>query len=207
MSLKYSHNDHYVDPETGVLKNKLGIRDEAELEKAEADIISARLFAMDRQPLAGEPDFAFLKALHKFMFGDIYDWAGKLRTVDLAKGGSFFASHPYIESEAQKLFAALAAEKYLAGLDKATFSQRAAYYLSEINALHPFREGNGRVQREFINQIAKRNGFEIDWSPVTPEQMLEASIKSFHGDNSLLSGLIHRNIHDKDRENDLERGR
>ncbi len=197
MSLKYSHNDHYIDPETGVLKNKLGIDNEADLEKAEADIVSARLFALAHQKISGEMDFTVLKFLHKYMFGDIYAWAGEVRTIDLRKGKSLFASHLYIESEAEKLFQALAKEHYLLGLNKDAFSERAAYYLGEINALHPFREGNGRVQREYIHQVARRNGLEIDWSPVTPEQMLHASTKSFNGDYDPLIDLIQTSIHGK----------
>jgi cell filamentation protein len=80
-------------------------------------------------------------------------------------------------------------------LDAAVFSERAAYYLGEINALHPFREGNGRAQREFINHLARANGYVIDWTTMSPEEMTQASIEAFHrGDITKLAALIRYNL-------------
>ncbi len=84
---------------------------------------------------------------------DVYEWAGELRDIDLSKGNSYFANHPHIASAAELIFQKLAKEGYLKGSDVTAFSERAAYYLGEINALHPFREGNGRAQREFIKSL------------------------------------------------------
>lgn len=75
------------------------------------------------------------------------------------------------------------------------FSERAAYYLREINALHPFREGNGRVQREFINHLAYKNGYFIEWKNVSQADMIQASIDSFQrGDNTKFAGFIQDNL-------------
>ena len=93
------------------------------------------------------------------------------------------------------IFAKLAEENYLQGLDAAEFSTRAAYYLGEINALHPFREGNGRTQREFITQLAYNNGYLIDWTNIREDDMIQASIESFHRrDNAKFAAFIRDNL-------------
>ena len=192
---KYAGHDHYLDPATGVLKNKLGVQDPALLEEGEADYATARAYELAQTPLEGCFDLDHLKAIHKHLFGDVYAWAGELRDIDLAKGNSYFANHPQIVSAARPVFAKLAEEGYLTGLDAAAFSERAAYYLGEINALHPFREGNGRAQREFINHLAYENGLSIAWANITPEDMIQASIESFHqGNTTRLAYLIRNNL-------------
>jgi cell filamentation protein len=182
---RYSGNDPYLDPTTGVLKNRLNIADETSLEQTEADIVAARSYELSRTPLKGRFDLAHLQAIHKYLFGDLYEWAGQLRTIDISKGGNRFAHHGHIESAAASVFQQLAKENRLAGLGPAGFSDRAAYYLGELNALHPFREGNGRAQREFISHLAHANGYYVAWENIGPAELLAASIASFHGDTSV----------------------
>ncbi|MBV8775026.1 MAG: Fic family protein, partial [Deltaproteobacteria bacterium] len=134
------------------------------------------------------------QAIHRYLFQDVYPWAGELRTIDISKGGHRFAHHTHILNAAAPLFQRLAEEKDLAGLDAAAFSERAAHYLGEVNALHPFREGNGRAQREFISQLARANGYSIAWRNVNPQDMLQASIASFKGDTSPLAAILRENI-------------
>lgn len=192
---KYEGRDHYLDPKTGVLKNKLGISDEDELKEAEASLVAWRSLQLAEKPLQGRFDLDHLKAIHKHLFRDVYEWAGELRDIDLAKGDSYFANHVHIISAAQPVFEKLAKEGYLKGLNAAAFSERAAYYLAELNALHPFREDNGRAQREFINHLAYKNGYFIEWKNVSQEAMIQASIESFHqGDNTKFAAFIHDNI-------------
>jgi cell filamentation protein len=78
----------------------------------------------------------------------------------------------------------------LRGNDSKVFCERAAYYLGEINALHPFREGNGRAQREFIRELALQAGFEVSWDLVTQEEMLAASVARFHQGSSAAFAMI-----------------
>jgi fido (protein-threonine AMPylation protein) len=191
---RYSGSDPYLDPATGVLRNRLGIADEATLEQAEADIVVTRSYELAQTPLKGGFDLANLQAIHRYLFGDIYEWSGQLRTMDISKGGNRFAHHAHIEGAATPIFAQLAKETHLAGLGPAAFSDRAAYYLGEMNALHPFREGNGRSQREFISHLAQANGFYIAWECVSHADMLAAAIQSFHGDTSKLATLIRTNL-------------
>lgn len=124
----------------------------------------------------------------------MYEWAGELRTVEISKGGHLFAHHAHISSAAAPIFKRLAEEKHLAGLDPTTFSDRAAYYLGELNALHPFREGNGRAQREFVSHLAQATGYYVAWENVKQPDMLQASIESFNGDTSKLAALIRDNL-------------
>ena len=201
---KYAGNDHYLD--NGVFKNKLGIQNQTILQEREADYATVRAYELAKTPIEGRFDLDHLQAIHRHLFGDVYAWAGELRDIDLTKGDSYFANHAHIVSAARSLFAKLAEEDYLTGLDAAAFSERAACYLGEINALHPFREGNGRAQREFINHLAYKNGFSIAWENITQEQMIQASIESFHkGDTTRFASFIRDNIHPRQSQNLNER--
>ncbi len=169
----------------GVLRNKLGITDGSLLAQAEASYTLIRLSELASQPIAGNLDLAHLQAIHRYIFQDVYDWAGQIRLVDIQKGSSYFAHYSYIISQATALFTRLAQEHYLRGLPPDAFTQRAAYYLGEINVLHPFREGNGRTQRVFFSELARQAGYALDWTQISAQQMINASILSLiRNDNS-----------------------
>jgi cell filamentation protein len=191
---RYSADDPYIDPATGVLRNLLGIADEAAIEQAEADIVATRSYELSKSPLKGHFDLTHLQAIHRHLFGDLYDWAGQLRIIDISKGSTRFAHHGHIESAAAPIFRQLAEEKHLAGLGPVAFSERAAYYLGELNALHPFREGNGRAQREFISHLAHAEGYYIAWENISQADVLDASIQSFSGNTAKLARLILENL-------------
>ena len=124
---RYSSHDHYLDPASGVLKNRLGITDAAALERAEAALVATRSYELSQTPFKGRFDLTHRQAIHRSLFGDLYEWAGELRTVDISKGGQPFAHHAHIGRTAAPFFQQLAEEKHLAGLDPATFSDRAAH--------------------------------------------------------------------------------
>lgn len=191
---RYSDRDHYLDEATGVLKNRFRIRDEATLEATEADLVAARSRILALKPLKGPFDLAHLQAIHRYLFGDVHEWAGKLRTVDISKGNNSFAHHAHIATAANAIFQQLANEKHLANLDPDAFSHRAAYYLGELNALHPFREGNGRALRAFLSHLAKANGYDVAWENMRRVELLQAAISSFRGDASSLASLIRANL-------------
>ena len=123
-------------------------------------------------------DRKHIKQIHKYLFEDIYPFAGEFRTENIAKGEFRFAQSEYIEPELENLLNKLKKENYLEGLDKKELAIKLAYYLAELNVLHPFREGNGRTNREFIRQLALKNGYKLDLKKVKAEQILEASIES-----------------------------
>jgi cell filamentation protein len=184
-------SDPYTYPETDVLRNIPGIRDPQSLAAFEANTTIARLAELDTAPLKGRFDIAHLKAIHKYIFQDVYSWAGEFRTVNVSKGGSLFGAAAFIEPALDAVLLKLPAERYLKGVDLSTFARRAGFYLGEINAVHAFREGNGRAQREFIRQLGIEAGFMIDWSRTSRQQLMAASRESFStGDNSGLADLI-----------------
>jgi cell filamentation protein len=146
--------------------------------------------------MRGRFDLPHLQAIHRYLFGDVYEWVGELRTIDISKGGHLFAHHAHIVSAAEPIFKKLADEKFLAALGPAAFSERAAHYLGELNALHPFREGNGRAQREFVSHLAHAAGYYLAWEQVKEAEMLDASIESFKGHTSKLAAIIRENLHE-----------
>ena len=154
--------DPYSDPVTGVLYNKLGLGIVAGLEAAEREITHAALILLDESPVSPSYDLPHLQEIHKRIFGDIYEWAGQIRTVAIAKG-AMFCLPQYIDSSAAVIFGELHDEDCLRGLRRDAFVGRLAHYLGEVNALHPFREGNGRAQRAFFRQLARDAGFTLAW--------------------------------------------
>jgi fido (protein-threonine AMPylation protein) len=195
MSIKYgTSEDPYIDPDTSVLKNLRGIKDQATLDSAEAGAVALRTYELRENPLKGNFDLDHLSAIHKYLFQDIYPWAGETRSLDITKGTSRFANHLYIRSSGEKVFKSLAEEGHLLGLEIADFSARASHYLAEINAIHPFREGNGRAQREFINHLAAESGYVIAWENAPVDVVLSSTIASFHGELEPLTNLISDHI-------------
>lgn len=191
---KYSNDDRYIDAATGILKNRLGITSESELERAEATFAGIRSYELAQKPLPGSFDLAHLQALHHHLFQDVYDWAGECRTVDISRGETVFAHHTHILAAARPIFGRLADEEHLQGLSAQAFGTRAAHYLGEINALHPFREGNGRAQREFISHLAYKTDYFIDWKNIGQADMIQASIESFNGDCRRLAVYLRSNL-------------
>lgn len=168
----------YCYPDSDVLVNKLDIRDPNKLQIFERKLTMLRLLELIDKPIEGKFDLKHLQAIHAYIFQDVYDWEGKIRTVDIAKGNTF-CNVRFISSQADVIFSKLKEEYYLAGLEEYMFTKRLAYYFSGINALHPFREGNGRSQREFIRSLALKNGYLIYFEKASKEEMLIASKKSF----------------------------
>lgn len=187
---RYDADETYCYPGTDVLRNKAEITDANELDAYEGELSTLRSIEILENPLAGQFDLALLQHIHFALFQDIYDWAGKIRTVDISRGNSRFANVRFIESAANEIFNKLARENCLKGLDAGHLSKRLAHYLSEINALHPFREGNGRVQRIFISQLSQAAGYQLDYSDLAQEQIYQAMELAFNGDESILANLI-----------------
>lgn len=167
----------YCYQNTNVLKNKLNIHDFEKLQEAERKITMLRIFDLIDVPIEGNFDLKHFKEIHKYIFQDIYDWAGEFRTVDIAKG-NMFCKVQFIHIQAEEIFKKINLQS-LESINYDEFISKIAYYFSEINALHPFREGNGRTQREFIRELALKCGYKIDFSKISKEQMLEASKDSF----------------------------
>lgn len=189
-SYEYDFDKFYCYPGSNVLKNKLNIKDRKLFIKAERGITSLRTTQALITPIKGKFDINHLKSIHKFLFGDIYTWAGQIRTVNISKG-NLFCQTMYIEQELTRVFNELKAEGYVKNVrDKGLLAGRLSYYLSEINAVHPFREGNGRTQRLFVTYLARSNNWDLQFANISPEEMIDASYNSFLGDYSQMDSLI-----------------
>lgn len=183
----------YCYPNSNVLVNKLNIRDNEKLYEAERKITAFRLQELIKEPVDGNFDLKHLCDIHRYIFQDIYTWAGELRTVDIAKS-NLFCKVQYIEEAGKKIFDSLRKDDYLTNLSRDEFIIKIAYYFSEINALHPFREENGRTQREFIRLLALEAGYKLMLSNVTEDEMMEASKESFLCDYSSMEKLFKKAI-------------
>ncbi len=183
-------NDHYCYQGTSVLENRLNIRDEYKLELAERDITNNTINNITYQ--TPPYDLENFKSIHSTLFSDLYNWAGKIRDVSIAKGGTVFCIYSRIEPEANKLFTRLANDKWLSGLSRQNFSKKLAEYYCEFNMIHPFREGNGRVQRVFFEHLALSGGYELDWQDVTEDEWIQANIDGVQVDYARMEVIINR---------------
>lgn len=165
--------DPYIDPSSGILYNLLNTTDDNYLKSAEADLVYAKELIIDEVNIPRTNDATELLSIHKFLFEDIYEWAGMVRRIDIAKHSSpqdFFLIQSRIETALSYVFKRLKNERYLTNLEKQDFADKLAYFYEQLNFIHPFREGNGRTQRVFWNRIAKDAGYKIEWDKVVGEE-------------------------------------
>lgn len=177
-SYEKSFDEKYCYPNSNVLKNKIGFKDLNKLCTFEGDYTQLRNAEIIVKPIKGNLDFAHLKKIHSHIFQDIFDWAGKVRTVNIAKG-NMFCDCKFIDSYSEDIFKNLKKNDYLIGTDKKQFADKLATCIGDINALHPFREGNGRSTRSFIQYVANVAGYELNYNLTNRDAMMEASIESF----------------------------
>jgi cell filamentation protein len=184
--------DPHFDAANGILRNLRGLTNQALLDRFERRQALRALIDLEINPVHEKFDQAHLQAIHRRIFEKVYPWAGELRQVNIARPGSYpFALVQFMQVNLDRTFASLASEGRLKTLSLASFADRAAFYMGELNTLHPFREDNGRTLREFIRELAAEAGFKIDWSRVTQEQMYEASSLSHNlGKSSGLAAVI-----------------
>lgn len=190
-----ARNSIYCYEGTNTLVNKLDIKDPKLLEEYEKSTVALKLLSLEKQGISGNFDITHFSNIHKFLFDEIYLFAGLFRTENIAKDNFRFAEWEYIESELNKLLDNLKSESYLHNLNKQTLAEKLAYYTAELNVLHPFREGNGRTTREFIRQLALKNSYYLNFNLVSSTELLNASIKSVI-DTTDLSNIIFKCLED-----------
>ena len=179
--------DPYVYPGTAVLKNRADIRDAGALTEFETTMYRDRA---DTELPVGRLDKPHYYALHRHLFQDVYDWAGKPRSIRIGKGGNWFCFPDFIDSELDRVFAELRTKRHLVGLDLDQFAYEAAWFLSETNAIHPFREGNGRTQLAFLRLLCLIAGFAFNVMVLERERTIAAMIDSFDRRLDALTALI-----------------
>ncbi|MBQ9900478.1 MAG: Fic family protein [Acholeplasmatales bacterium] len=193
---EWENDNYYCYPHSNCLRNKFNITDEEELKDMERQITSVRAAQILKDPVKGLFDENHLKAIHKHLFQDLYSWAGEFRKVNISKGNPF-CLFQYIPEQLNNLFKELKNEAYLSLLNENDLAARLAYYLGELNAIHPFREGNGRTQRIFIMELALKNGYILDLSHVEKKEMIRASVQSFALNYGPMKDIIKKSLKKK----------
>ena len=179
----------YCYPDSNVLKNKLNIKDNKLLKTAEEEITLIKQMELLKNPIKGNFSKAHLMNIHRFIFEDIYSFAGKIRREQISKADTMFYPPSLIDSELDKVFAKIKEKNMFKETDEEKALDNLAYVMAELNIIHPFREGNGRSIREFIRLMAKRMGYNLNWGNVDKEELLEASIVSVYN-YKVLIGII-----------------
>ena len=185
----FEKKDDYFYENTKVLKNKLNILDKDLLKESEKKLTALRISELSTSPIVGDFDFEHLKKINYYIFQDIYEWAGQVRKSELAKL-DLFCLYNNIDDFANSIFTGLQADKYFIEYDYDMKIAKLVELFGNINALHPFREGNGRTQREFIEELAKVDGINLDLTKIGQNTMIQASHRSMNGDNSQLEELF-----------------
>lgn len=172
-------NDCY--PGTTVLVNRFNLRTQGELDAVEAALVTAKATQWESEPQCNTFDLLHYSAVHRYLFGDLYDWAGTFRTINISKKGTQFCPAKELPRVSKAIFDHLAEEHFLHGLSRKEFIPAIVDFYERTNELHPFREGNGRTQRVFLAQLAENAGHRLDFSAADPDELMIATILSVQG--------------------------
>ena len=189
-----SFADPYVYPDSHVLRNRLGITDAAELDRIERRLVTERVAAGIP---TGQFDLAHLCAVHQHLFQDVYTWAGELRTVEIAKDGHQFQFFRFIETGMGDVHRRLEQADFLQGLTRDAFATAAGEIIGDVNYVHPFREGNGRTQLFYLEQLAERAGHQLDLARLDPTRWITASRAAHTANYTLLAKEISGAFHER----------
>ncbi|GGP67622.1 cell filamentation protein Fic [Shewanella algicola] len=181
--------DSYCYPESDVLINKLNITNHDELTEAELEFTAFRYSEYSSSITSlSEFDLNHFKGLHFHLFQDVYDWAGKLRMVDISKGNTRFCTCSRVEAELNKQLSRIHALDW--GNPKASFFHDITDIFCELNVVHPFREGNGRTQRFFFEELYFFLGKTVHWPDISKDEWINANVKGYHGDLNPLHNIL-----------------
>jgi len=190
-------------PDFKVLKNKANIRNQSDLDVFERRMTVLRL--QEEMP-KGDFDLTHLKAIHHHIFQDVFDWAGEIRETEISKGGSQFQFRQYIETGMADVHRRIVSNGYLKNLSKHNFADLAGEIIGDVNYVHPFREGNGRTQMQYLKQLAEQAGHEIDLTQIDRDLWMNSSRQAHFGDYQLMTHCIRSAIR-KGRERTRSRSR
>ncbi|GBR76796.1 hypothetical protein NO2_1288 [Candidatus Termititenax persephonae] len=188
---RYLDSDNiYTDPQTGILRNKPSIRDAKLLQVFESFQASNRLEQLISKPLKIRNSTALLK-IHKHLFQDVYSWAGKTRTVEISKQGKQFLPVHRLSRGFAYIDKLIDEYRRIKNNDLKTVAKKLAEILDNINYLHPFREGNGRTQREFLRTLALEKKLTLNLNPPDSLSVYKRYMRgTIHGNSKLLAKLI-----------------
>lgn len=181
-------DDPYCYPGSDVLINKLDIKEDDKLAEAEKVLSDLSLDDIEFSPPPYNLDY--FQSIHLQLFSDIYEWAGKIRTVDISKGNTRFCACQFIEREANKLFDDLAKANYFIHYTRDELIKAIAEFYVEINVVHPFREGNGRAQRILFEHIITNTGFTLSLESIEQDEWIEANIAGYNANYSPMEAIF-----------------
>ena len=177
-------------PGTTVLVNKFDIRDDVKRSEVEAVLVSARSAEWMSKPLCSSFDFQRYREIHRYLFADLYDWAGMLREINISKKGTLFCPAAELSTRSQLIFHRLSENNCFCGLGHDAFVEQLLDFYCVTNELHPFREGNGRTQGIFLTQLIENAGYHIDFADIDSDLLMLASIQSSQGVTDLLRSIL-----------------
>ena len=186
---RYKVAKPHLIPGTNVLKNIPGITNQNDLDRFELLSFLARL---DTTP-EGDLSTEHLKKIHAHTLKDVYEWAGEFRNVPIEKGVSVFCRPEFINQEIDKITQSIDLLK-LQKMTREEFSNELAEIVGELNAVHPFLDGNGRAIRVYIQKLSNVVGFELNVSDLRGDSWNDASEKSFFGNNQFLLQLLQKHL-------------
>jgi cell filamentation protein len=193
MSEEYQYLDlksDYVDPLTGILYNIPNLSDPRDLLFFESTAVTQRLSELIENPIPVSSSTSLLQ-IHQHLFQDVYAWAGKVRTVNISKAGKPFFEWERFQQGFTYIDSLLNEYELISPREAHTIAQKLALILDNLNFLHPFREGNGRAQREFIRALAVQKGYLLNLNPPDNKSIYERYMKgTVEGDLALLEALI-----------------
>src|SRR3989339_1726695 len=187
---RYHVSDKMAGVRSGVLVNKLSFKKQSELDNAETILLADAYDYFFKQLEEGQIEFglSFLSAIHKYVFEPLYDWAGQVRRVNISKGQMLFAPVEFLDSVLEDFSRFLTTELSRLPKNKLETSRKLAAIHNEFNVIHPFREGNGRTIRLFLDLIAGSLGYNpIDWSKKPKSDYIAACIKGAKGEHELMA--------------------
>ncbi len=187
-SLEPLQDSCYED--TSVLINKFDIKNQEQLDLVEQGVTTALIAKATVEISFINVNFEFYKMLHKYVFEDIYEWAGKTRKVNMSKKDTIFCEFNRIEELGNQIFDGLARNNYLKNLSGESFLDEFTQLYCSLNYLHPFREGNGRIQRLFLTMLLNDIGLKIDFTKIDKDLFMVATIKAATGDLFLLKNIF-----------------
>lgn len=193
MSDSYNYIDPdytYTDPDSGILRNLQNIKDPEVLIFVESSAVTKRLQELYERPIK-IIGIDSLFRIHKHLFQDIYSWAGKKRIVEISKDGNQFFPISHFDNAYKYIDSLILEFKATPGSNKKYLAEKLAQILDHINYLHPFREGNGRTQREFLRLLAKEKDLNLNLNPADNKSVYDRYMRgTIQSDIPTLTELI-----------------
>lgn len=200
MASEFTTWGDYFIPGTQVLRNKLGIGNEADLREAEEKLTWVRTVDLDAHPMPGDFDYDHMKAIHRHLFQDVYEWAGEERVGPeepqvMTKGDFSYAPVSFVDEHLEVQYRRLAEHDRFRDLPEDEFVDRLADAWGEVNFAHAFREGNTRTQILFFDQFCEQAGYELNREAFLPgtatrDQFVAARFRALDGNHDQLREFL-----------------